>query len=260
MEIRQVQLIYFTGAGTTRTVGRAVAEGTGLPTAEWDCTLLDARAPFQPDEQTLTILAVPSFGGRVPGPAVERLGQMSGRGPAVLLSVYGSRASEDTLLELYDAACTAGYTPIAAGEFVAQHSMAPSLAAGRPDGDDCAQAADLGRRALELAGALPEGAVPALELPGNRPYRAFGGAAVHPKAGKNCVACGRCAENCPVGAIPREDPRQTDGEKCISCMRCVAQCPRKARGLGKVAETAITLKLGKVCDASQPKRVWLAHV
>lgn len=260
MEIDRVQLLYFTGAGTTRTIGRAVAGGTGLPVAEWDCTPLEAKAPFQPDGKTLTILAVPSFGGRIPGVVAERLRQMRGCGPAVLISVYGSRASEDTLVELYDRAKEVGYIPIAAGEFVAQHSMAPTLAAGRPNQDDCVQAADLGRRALGLAERLPAETVPVLELPGNRPYRAFGGVALHPKAGKNCIACGRCVENCPVGAIPRENPRQTDAEKCITCMRCVAECPQQARGLGKVAQAAVTMKLGKVCDAKRLNQVWFANV
>lgn len=73
MKIERVQLIYFSAAGTTRTVGQAAEKGTGLPMEEWDCTPQRAKAPFQPDERTLTILAVPSFGGRVPAPVAKRL-------------------------------------------------------------------------------------------------------------------------------------------------------------------------------------------
>ena len=175
MKIERVQLIYFSAARTTRTVGQAAAKGTGLPMEEWDCTPQRAKAPFQPDERTLTILAVPSFGGRVPAPVAKRLEQLKGCGPAVLLSVYGARASEDTLAELYDLAERAGYRPIAAGEFVARHSMATRIAAERPNGADLSQAAALGKQAVELAQNLLPGQEPGLELPGNRPYRELAG-------------------------------------------------------------------------------------
>lgn len=259
MEIQRVQLIYFSATGTTRAVGQAVAKGTGLPAEEWDCTPQRAKAPFQPDEQTLTVLAVPSFGGRVPAPVALRLEQMQGRGPAVLLSVYGARASEDTLAELYDLACRAGYRPVAAGEFVARHSMVPSIAPDRPNGDDLVQARALGQQALALVQRLAPDRTPELELPGNRPYRSFGGSPFHPKADSSCVECGRCADQCPVGAIPMEDLRSTDGKLCITCMRCVAVCPIQARSLGKVAQAALWAKLGKACDPKQPNRVFLAR-
>ena len=60
------------------------------------------------EEKTLTaedllLAAVPSYGGRVPGAAVERLKQLHGSGAkAVLVCVYGNREWEDTLTELQD--------------------------------------------------------------------------------------------------------------------------------------------------------------
>ena len=84
MEITKVQAIYFSGTGTTRKLCAAVAGGTGLAVEEWDCTPQRAKAPFQPDAHTLTVLAVPSFGGRVPAPVARRLEQLQGCGPAVL--------------------------------------------------------------------------------------------------------------------------------------------------------------------------------
>jgi len=259
MEIKKVQAIYFSGTGTTRALCAAVAGGIGVTVEEWDCTPQRAKAPFQPDEHTMTVLAVPSFGGRVPAPMARRMEQLKGCGPAVLLSVYGSRASEDTLVELHDLAVKAGYRPIAAAEFVAQHSMAPQLAAGRPNENDLAEAKELGQKALALSEALEQGTQVQLELPGNRPYREFGGVPFHPKASKKCVECGRCADQCPVGAIPAQEPRKTEDKACITCMRCVAVCPVKARGLGKVAEMAVSAKLRKVCEPKRENRIWLAQ-
>lgn len=259
MKIEQVQMICFSGTGTTRAVAQAVAQGTGLPVKEWDCLPQRANAPFQPDEHTLTILAVPSFGGRAPAPMAQRLEQMKGCGPVVLLSVYGARASEDTLVELYDLAEKTGYQPIAAGEFVARHSIATRIAAHRPSEDDLAQARELGKQALELAESLAPGARPVLEIPGNRPYKKFGGSAAHPLASDACVECGRCADQCAAGAIPAENPRETDHTVCITCMRCVAVCPMQARSLPAAAQAATLEKLSKICDENRANQTWLAR-
>lgn len=56
----------------------------------------------------MAVIAVPSYAGRVPAPAVQRLTAMQGNGArAVLVCVYGNRAYEDTLVELEDAAVQA---------------------------------------------------------------------------------------------------------------------------------------------------------
>lgn len=69
--------------------------------------LTDAKAAFsQTAFQTgdTAVIAVPSFGGRVPAVAVERLRGIKGSGAkAVIVCVYGNRAYEDTLVELQDA-------------------------------------------------------------------------------------------------------------------------------------------------------------
>ena len=53
----------------------------------------------------VAVIAVPSYAGRVPAVAVERLAMLNGCGArAVLVCVYGNRAYEDTLIELKDLA------------------------------------------------------------------------------------------------------------------------------------------------------------
>lgn len=39
-----------------------------------------------------------------------------------------------------------------------------------------------------------------------------------------CSHCGKCIENCPVGAMTEKNI----GKNCIRCMRCVNECPEKA--------------------------------
>lgn len=51
-------------------------------------------------KEDVAVISVPSYGGRVPAVAVERLGMVHGNGArAVLVCVYGNRAYEDTLVE-----------------------------------------------------------------------------------------------------------------------------------------------------------------
>lgn len=44
-----------------------------------------------------------------------------------------------------------------------------------------------------------------------------------------CVNCGACESDCPVGAITEAtDARVIDADKCISCGSCAASCPSEA--------------------------------
>lgn len=42
-----------------------------------------------------------------------------------------------------------------------------------------------------------------------------------------CLACGACADTCPVGAISMDDAKgiYVIGDECVECGACVDTCP-----------------------------------
>ena len=206
------------------------------------------------DKEDICVVAVPSYGGRVPAVAIERIRQLHGNGAkAVLTVVYGNREYEDTLVELKDALDAAGFVGVAAVTAIAEHSIVRSIAPGRPDPAD---RKELERFAETIRARLQTGEVPALSVPGNRPYKGFKGLPMHPSADKRCVKCGICAESCPVGAIPMDDPSKTDKEACIACMRCIAVCPKQARSVNSLVLAGAAQMLKKACSGHKENKLF----
>ena len=237
--------IVFSPTGGTQKVATLLTEALG---GAERIDLTDSAQDFhaiQLTEEDVAVISVPSYGGRVPAVAVERLTAIKGQGArAVLVCVYGNRAYEDTLAELEDAAKQAGFQVIAAVTAIAEHSIARQFAAGRPDGKDAEQLAAF---AQQIQGKISDGNVQEPGLPGNRPYKKAGGVGMVPKPTKECTRCGVCAAKCPVQAISSEDPKKVDEKVCISCMRCISVCPQGARKLNPVMLSAASLMLKKVC-------------
>ena len=193
----------------------------------------------------VAVISVPSYAGRVPAVAVERLSMVRGNGArVVLVCVYGNRAFEDTLVELEDVAKRAGFRVVAAVAAIAEHSVARQFAAGRPDAQDVAQLAEFAQRIRQK---LLDGDASEPSIPGNRPYKQAGVVGMLPETTEDCVSCGACAAACPVRAIDKDDPRQVNGETCISCMRCISVCPQNARKLDPNKLAAVTQMLSKAC-------------
>ena len=248
--------ITFSPTGGTQKAADRLTEALGGVSITVDLT--DSGADFSAvvcTPEDMAVIAVPSYAGRVPEPAVQRLSCIQGNGArAVLVCVYGNRAYEDTLVELEDAAKGAGFRVVAAVAAIAEHSIARQYAAGRPDQEDEKQLQDFAQQILKKCSA---GDDTEPNIPGNRPYKKAGGVGMVPKPTKGCTNCGLCAKKCPVQAIDSRDTKQIDKDKCISCMRCVSVCPQSARKVGAVMLAAVDVALKKVCSERKEGELYL---
>lgn len=52
------------------------------------------------------------------------------------------------------------------------------------------------------------------------------------KTTEDCIMCGKCMDNCPVGNISVKDGKIEFGKNCLMCMRCSFYCPKNAIKIG----------------------------
>ena len=140
--------IHFSPTGGTKKVADIICV-----TLEGDFNEIDLCCNIEQtslNEEDICLVSVPSYGGRVPATAIERLKKIAGNGAkAVLNCVYGNRAWEDTLTELQDTLEEQGFRCVAALATVAEHSIFRQFATDRPDKKDKTEV-------IEMAGKVQE--------------------------------------------------------------------------------------------------------
>lgn len=249
--MKYIQLI-FSPTGGTQKVSEIVSSEWSSSTKTIDLSDPEddfSKYRFHPED--VALVALPSFGGRVPVLAAKRLSKIHGNGArCVLLCVYGNRAYEDTLIEMNDIAEKCGFVVTAAISAIAEHSILHQYASGRPDAQDASQLKAYAKEILDKLNSIECGETSGtpIQIPGNRPYKDPGKAKMLPRAARNCRTCGLCAKICPAQAIDLKALETTDREKCIGCMRCVVKCPYSVRILSLTKLAAASLALKKVCS------------
>lgn len=247
----------FSPTGGTKKVAEAIVNGTGCRVET--CDLTDAE--FSGETVKLAdcdclLAAVPVYGGRVPSAATERLKMLNGNGiKAVAVVVYGNREYEDALLEVKNTLEEKGFQVIAAAAFVAEHSIARSIAAGRPDESDMETARSFG---ADIIKKINDGDVnQTITVPGNMPYKEVKGSNIHPTANDDCAMCGICAKSCPVNAIPLDSPNLTLSNQCMNCMRCLEICPKHARSMPEAFLSGAKAMLEKNASVRKEPEIYI---
>ena len=247
MRPRNVWAVYFSATGTTektvKTIACAAAQVLDAPWQSVSFTLPQERQEkLQFSVGDLVILGVPVYAGRVPNVLLPFLKEkVIGNGAmAVPVVLYGNRNYDDALMELRNILQTNHFSCVAAAAFVGEHSFSTVLAAGRPDGEDCALMEGFGEavgrkvRRLEFT---PEETVAVRGEDPIRPYykpRDREGNFINILKVKpvtdmdKCSGCGLCAVKCPMGSISADNVAEVAGI-CIKCCACVKGCPGGAK-------------------------------
>ena len=203
----------------------------------------------------ICVISVPAFGGRVPECAAQNIKTFKANGAkAVIVTVFGNRAIDDTLIELYDLAAAVGFKVIAGVEAVAEHSLARMYGAGRPNGDD---KAELESFVAEIYKKLNANNLSIPQIPGNRPYREFKASSMSLVVDDTCINCKKCARECPVNAIPMDNVKTVDGDRCFSCMHCVSACPKNARHNSPEIMKNFEERLRERCAERKPNKLYI---
>lgn len=233
----KVCAIHFSPTGGTKKVALGLARAISPcldSISEIDLSLKDYDFDeVEISSDTLCVVAMPCFGGRIPQTALDRLNRIKWSKVPVLLAVtYGNRHYDDSLSELSDWAEEKGLFILGALLAVTEHSMINKYGKGRPNKKDMLEietfAKSIGKGIEKgLINSNCSGNLSGIKR--NKPYRDYKGSSAKPITNSNCIRCGICQESCPVFAIPKADPSITDYNLCISCMRCIKICPHKAR-------------------------------
>lgn len=249
MKINNLYEIHFSPTGGTKEAVDVFSAQWNIPKSIID--LADMNVEFDKYEfygDDLCVIGVPSFGGRVPAVAIQRIRQLKANNtPAIIIATYGNRNYDDTLVELQEIVENVGFCVVAALAVVTQHSIFPQIATGRPDAIDKSKLAEMAIKIkvhIERANGFNKAKLSCE----NKQYKEYKGVPLKPVTSSKCMKCGICANNCPVGAIPLDNPKVTDNEKCISCMRCVRRCPKGARKISELKLAVIALKIKKECQ------------
>lgn len=179
-------------------------------------------------EEELLVFGFPVYGGRIPAVLEDSIRKLKGnQTPAVLIATYGNREYEDALVEAADLLKENGFLIVAAGAFLAEHSMTKKVAAARPDQEDLKKADSFASLIYEK---IQEGDLHEPQIKGNRPYKKRSPAVpIAPKTDDSCTECMACVQRCPMHAIQVGNPKSIDANLCIRCCACIKTCPVHAK-------------------------------
>ena len=253
MDIKTLNLIYFSPTRSTKKVVETIAQGITTDHVRHIDLTLDSSSPeaeLKIPATELSVIGIPVYSGRIPNAALNRLKKIRSYGsPAIIVVVYGNISFEDSLLELQNVTSDAGFRPVSAAAFIAEHSFSTAekpIAKDRPDKDDMNKAVSFGRNAYEkIRSAHNWNEISGIAVPGKYPYKEK---TIKPPVSpetleEKCQGCGTCVGICPVHVIDQGDTITTDKAGCILCHSCIKNCPAGARVMDNPFVEAVVERL-----------------
>lgn len=178
------------------------------------------------------LFSMPVYGGYIPKHCADMAKNLRGHNtPAIIVAVYGNRHYDNALLQMKDILTQQGFYVIAAGAFIAEHSVFPNVASCRPDDEDKKAMKEFAEKCKSILDSDKVKKNKQLNLPGIAEYDgySYAGLPFKPNGDNKCIFCGECARICPMKAIDINNPTQTNESLCIACGACIKVCPRGAR-------------------------------
>lgn len=254
----KITQIVFSPTGGTQKVIDILCSAWNLPTSTVDLTRPDLDfSTSQINPEDLIVIAIPSYAGRVPTLAANRLKQIQGdHAKCVLVCVYGNRAYEDTLIELFDLTKELNFEAIAAITAIAKHSIMNQFATNRPDSNDIKELQTFAHHIMDKLKSKNDD-LTLKQVPGNHPYKPVKGGGIVPFASDECIECGHCVSLCPAQAISHTSAKRIDPSLCISCMRCVSVCPLQARHIDQEKLNQLISKVKEAISSRKDNELFI---
>lgn len=242
--------IYFSAKGTTEICAKWIGTNLNMEMKAYNWCGSECTVPEEMTGEDVLLLSMPVYGGFIPQICADLAQKLKGDGtPAMIVAVYGNRHYDNALLQMKDILKNRGFQVIAAGAFLAEHSIFPSVGAGRPDGQDKKAMAEFAQKCREILdrGDFLKGQE--IEVPGKTGYDAasFKGVPFKPGGDKSCTKCQKCVKACPRNAIAPDSPCKTDASRCISCGACIRACPTGARNYHGILYRTAEQQFQKKC-------------
>ena len=102
----------------------AILDDCSAEDIEVEChdLLKEQAASIKVDEETVAVIGMPVYVGKIPLPAAKALRDIAGNGAMTVASVsYGGRSYGNALFELTSLADDCGFRPVGAGAFLMHH-------------------------------------------------------------------------------------------------------------------------------------------
>jgi ferredoxin len=247
--VKRIGVLFFSPTNTTKEICDAVALGMGTKKPQmFNMTYPRTRMKIIANPNTITsdidhlIIGAPVYFGKLPLQVIECLKSIAGNGKECsAIVVYGNRDYGIALYSMVEILSNNGFTVIAAGAFIGQHSYSDivPVALGRPDNSDIAKAYHFGVKCQRNSKYLCPEDIPVQHDIFSRsdryiPLKPF-------FIQERCIQCGICAKHCPAGILSTDSGTyysQAAKEKCLGCMACVFNCIKQAR----IAKPNIVMK------------------